>query len=138
MIVERYKLWSSSLWSLLHSPFSILGLNILLKILFSKTVSLHSSLNIRDHVSQPYSTIGNIIVLYVLIIKFFAKNPSSSQTVNDILEKSNIFSHLLTAAFTYFQTIKLCYLLAGPWKCGKKILDTWDLYWQIKILFRRK
>ena len=27
-------------------------------------------LNVRDHVSQPYSTTGNIIVLYVLIFKF--------------------------------------------------------------------
>ena len=32
---ERYKLWSSSLWSLLHSPFSsLLGPKIRLKILF--------------------------------------------------------------------------------------------------------
>ena len=54
---ERYKLWSSSLWSLFHSPFSsLLGPNTRLRILFSNTLSLHSSLNIRDHVSQPYST----------------------------------------------------------------------------------
>ena len=25
---------------------------------------MHPSLNVRDHVSQPYSTTGNIIVLY--------------------------------------------------------------------------
>ena len=32
---ERYKLWSTSLWSLLHSPFSsLLGPNIRLRILF--------------------------------------------------------------------------------------------------------
>ena len=61
---ERYKLWSSSLWSLLHSPFStLLGPNIRLRILFSNTLSLDSSLNVRDHVSQPYRTTGNIIVL---------------------------------------------------------------------------
>ena len=34
---ERYKLWSPSMWSLLHSPFSsLLGPNIRLRILFSK------------------------------------------------------------------------------------------------------
>ena len=44
---ERYKLWSSSLWSLLHSPFSsLLGPNIRLRILFSNTLSPHSSLKI--------------------------------------------------------------------------------------------
>ena len=30
---------------------------------FDPTLSLHSSLNVRDHVSQPYSTTGNITVL---------------------------------------------------------------------------
>ena len=74
---ERYKLWSSSLWSLLHSPFSsILVPNIRLRILCSNTLSLHSSLNVRDHVSQPYSTTGNIIVLYILIFKFLERSLS--------------------------------------------------------------
>ena len=49
---ERYKLLSSSLWSLLHSPFtSILDPNIRLKILYSNTVSLRSPLNVSDHVA---------------------------------------------------------------------------------------
>ena len=57
---ERYKVWSSSLWSLLHSPFSsLLDPNIRLRILFSNTLSLHFSFNVRDHVSQPYSTTSN-------------------------------------------------------------------------------
>ena len=43
ILCERYKLWSSSLWSLLHSPFaSLLGPNIRLRILFSNTHSLHT------------------------------------------------------------------------------------------------
>ena len=68
---KRYKLWSSSLWSLLHSPFSsLLGRNIRLRILFSNTLSLDSSLNVRDHVAQPYSTTGNISVSYIFIFKF--------------------------------------------------------------------
>ena len=42
---ELYKLSSSSLWSLLHSPFSsLLGPNIRLRILFSNTLSINSSL----------------------------------------------------------------------------------------------
>ena len=44
LLGERYKLWSSLLWSLLHSPVSwLLGPSIHLKILFSNTLSLHSS-----------------------------------------------------------------------------------------------
>jgi hypothetical protein len=38
---ERYKLWSSSLWSLLHSLFAtLLGPNVCLMILFPNTLSL--------------------------------------------------------------------------------------------------
>ena len=36
----------------------------------STTLSLHSSLNVRDHVSQPYSTTGNTIVLYILMYPY--------------------------------------------------------------------
>ena len=82
LLGQRYKLWSTSLRSLLHSPFaSVLDPNIrlrilfsnTLRILFSNTLSLHFSLNVRDYVSQPYSTIGNIVVLYILIFKFLVK-----------------------------------------------------------------
>ena len=63
ILVERYKL-SSSLGSLLHSPFSsLLDSNFRLRNLFSNTLSLHSVFIVRGHVSHPYSKTGNIIVL---------------------------------------------------------------------------
>jgi hypothetical protein len=43
-----------------------LGPNILLEILFSYTLYLHSSFNVRDHVSQPYSTTGDILLFYII------------------------------------------------------------------------
>ena len=63
----------SSLCSFLHPPVTLypLGPNILLSTLFSNTFSLHSSLNVSDHVSHPYETRGKIIVLYIIILKFF-------------------------------------------------------------------
>jgi hypothetical protein len=42
---EQYRLWSSSLWNFLHTPAtsSLLGPNILLKILYNEVVKyLHS------------------------------------------------------------------------------------------------
>jgi hypothetical protein len=53
----------------LHSCYLVpLGpKNILLNTLFSNTLSLCTSLNVRDQVSHPYKTTGTIIVLYILL-----------------------------------------------------------------------
>jgi hypothetical protein len=66
---DEYKLWSSSFWSLLHSPvtLSLSGQNTLLRALLSKSLSLCSSLNVRGHDLHPYKTIGKIIVYYFFV-----------------------------------------------------------------------
>jgi hypothetical protein len=46
------------------------GSNILLSTVFSNTLSLYSSVNVRDQVSHLYRTTGKITVLYILIFKF--------------------------------------------------------------------
>ena len=51
-----------------------LGPKYLLQDPVSNALSLQSSLNVKDHVSQPYSTTGNIIVLYILILKFLERS----------------------------------------------------------------
>ena len=53
---KEYRSLSSSLCNFLHSPVtpSLLGPNILLNTLFSKTLSLCSTLNVCDQVSHPY------------------------------------------------------------------------------------
>jgi hypothetical protein len=68
----EYKLWSSSLCNFLHSPVTspLLGPNILLRTLFSNTLSLCSSLSVRDQVSHLYKTTGRIMVLYILTFTF--------------------------------------------------------------------
>jgi hypothetical protein len=59
---DLFKLWSSQLCNFLHSPVtsSLLGPNILLSTLFLNTLSLCSSLNVRDQVSHPDKTRGRI------------------------------------------------------------------------------
>ena len=68
MLGEQYNAFSSTLCNFLHFPVisSFLAPNIFLSTLFSNTLNLCSSLNVRDKVSQPYNTIGNIIVLYLI------------------------------------------------------------------------
>ena len=73
---KEHSSFSSSLCSFLHSPVtpSLLGPNTLLNTLFSNTLSLRFSLNVRDQVSHPYKTTGKIIVLYILTYKFLDSN----------------------------------------------------------------
>jgi hypothetical protein len=49
-----------------HSPVtsSLLGPHILLRTLFSNTLSLCSFFNVRDQVSNPHNTTGRIADLY--------------------------------------------------------------------------
>jgi hypothetical protein len=63
---------SSSLFSLFHHSVtsSLLGPNILLKTLFSNTLSLLSPFNVHDQALHPYKTRGKILILYILIFIF--------------------------------------------------------------------
>jgi hypothetical protein len=69
---KEYTLWSSSFCSFLQPPLTSppFGPNILFSTLFSNTLSLWSSLNVRDQVSHPYRTTGKIIGLYILTSTF--------------------------------------------------------------------
>jgi hypothetical protein len=49
---------------------SLLGPNILLNILFSNSLSLHSSLNVSNQVSHTFKTAGKTIEWFVYILIF--------------------------------------------------------------------
>jgi len=55
---EEYRLWNSSLYSLVRFPFtsSLLSPDILFSTLFSNTLCLCSSLNVSGRVSHTYKT----------------------------------------------------------------------------------
>jgi hypothetical protein len=67
---EQYKLWNSLCSFLQPATASyFFGPNIFpFSTLFSNTLSLCYSLNVRDQVSHSYRTTGKIIVLYFLNI----------------------------------------------------------------------
>jgi hypothetical protein len=56
---KQYKSWNSSLCGLLQCPITsvLSSANILLSTLFSNTLSLCSSLSVRDHASHPFKVI---------------------------------------------------------------------------------
>jgi hypothetical protein len=65
--------WGVQVIQLLIMHFSPLPCYLvpLLNTLYSKPLSLCSSLNVSYQVSQPNKTTGKIIVLYIVIFKFF-------------------------------------------------------------------
>jgi hypothetical protein len=60
------------LCNFLHSRItsSLLGPNILLRTMFSDTLSLCYSISVRDQVSYPHKTTGTIMVLRTLTFTF--------------------------------------------------------------------
>ena len=63
----EYNACSAELWNFLHSPVisPLLAPNIFQSCLFSNTLNLCSSLQVRNQISQPFNTTGSIIVLYI-------------------------------------------------------------------------
>jgi hypothetical protein len=64
---EKHNLWSSSLRNFLQSPAtsSLFDPYIIFNTLFSNTLSLYSSLNVRHQVPQQCRTTRKIIVFYI-------------------------------------------------------------------------
>jgi hypothetical protein len=63
LLGEEYMLWVSLVCSFAQPPVtqSLFDPNILLSTLFSNTVNLRFSLNVKDQVSRPYRTPGQIL-----------------------------------------------------------------------------
>jgi hypothetical protein len=60
--------------------FIFFGPNILFNTLFSNTLSLCSSLNVRDQVTHPYKTRGKNIVLYIPIFTLWAADEKTEES----------------------------------------------------------
>jgi hypothetical protein len=96
---EDYTLWSSWLCSFLQPPVtsSLLGPNIFLSTLFSNTLNLCSSLNMRDQISHAYENPSPPILkrfplynaaLYYLQIKYICARYEYCNNANRLLQKN--------------------------------------------------
>jgi hypothetical protein len=66
---EAYKLWRSSLCSLLqpHATTFLLGPNLLLSALFPHKFNAYCSFTVRDQVLHSYKATDKIMILYILV-----------------------------------------------------------------------
>lgn len=103
---EEHKSWSPSLCYFLQSPMtsSFLDPNIFLSTLYSNTLSLCSSLNMRNQVSQPYKKQANLFVL-ILIYIFLAS----------IWEDRTFWNEWPQALLLNINWQLLVFLIALPW-----------------------
>ena len=103
---EQYRLLSSSFCSFLHSSVtsSLLGPNILLNTLFSKTLSLRSSLILSDQVSHPFKTTDKILVLYNLIFKFLDNKLEDKIFCTEWRQAFPYFNLLLISSWIHYKS----------------------------------
>jgi hypothetical protein len=89
---DEYRSLSSSLCDLPHFPVtsSLLGRNMFLSTLFPNTISLGSSLNVRDQVWHLYKTTYKITVLYILIFVFLDRRMEDKRFFTKCLQRNYI------------------------------------------------
>jgi hypothetical protein len=106
---DEYRSLSSSLCSLLHYPFasSLLGPNILLSTPFLNTLSLCSSLSVRDQVSHSYKTTGKTTVLYTLIFVFLDSNLEDKRLCTEWQQAFPAFNLLLISSGMEFRFVRV-------------------------------
>jgi hypothetical protein len=94
---EECKLWSSSLCISFqpHIISSLLGPNILLSTLFSKTFSLCSSLNVRRRSYTPIQNYRKVIVLCILIFIFLDSSWEAKKVLHWMVENITWISYSL-------------------------------------------
>jgi hypothetical protein len=107
-----YKLWSFSLCSLLQPPStsSLLGPNILLS-----TLNLCSYLSVRDQVSHPYKTKGEITILYILILKFLERiQDNKIFWIESQAFPNHLLNHIASVTQDDYYFFMLCYTFGAP------------------------
>jgi len=107
---EEYRSLNSSLCSLFHSAgISFLDPSSFLTTLFSNSISLCSSLSLRDQVSHPYKT-GSVMVLHIVIFMFLNSQLEDKRFCAQWQQTFGESSQLLLPVIVMCIFMKHCYI----------------------------
>ena len=84
---EEHKAWRLSVHSFLNCPVtsSLSGQKAFLSTTFSNNLRLHSFVDVRDQISHPYKTTGNIIILLTLNLGGFTEQTGRQKILDRLL-----------------------------------------------------
>jgi hypothetical protein len=128
---EMYKFWIYWFCSCLQLPIisSLLDPNILLSTVFSNTLSVFPSFNIRDQVSHPYETTGNIIFLYILVFIFSGRR--REWMIANIIHRTesplNFLVNQISICYGHSQVSELCHISEWPTHYLYILISSWIL-----------
>jgi hypothetical protein len=93
-------------------------MNIVLNTLFSNPLNPHSSRIMKDQVSQPYKTVGKIILLIHLILyisrQLKERQRSMNCTVATIITSTlNLIKYGILICYCHSQTFEFCIMFKG-------------------------
>jgi hypothetical protein len=99
----------------LYSPVTsfLFGPNILLRTLFSNTLSLCSFFNVRGQVSHPYRITGRNMVLYIVTFIFLDNKRKDKRLWTEWYQTFPEFIMLLISSYSPYKTIILPVVLYG-------------------------
>jgi hypothetical protein len=119
---QNYYFWSNN-YEISYVEYSVIsyflplaGENIFLSTEFSNTVSVSSSLNMKDQYSQPQKITRNITFLYLrILIPTFQQINRREKILNRIVEKipelncPYFFLQTMFACLCHYEILELCF-----------------------------
>jgi hypothetical protein len=119
---------------------SLLGPNILLDTMFSDTLNLCSSLDLRDQVSHPYKASSKIVVLCILNLMSVCNRWEDKEFWTEWQKVFPEFSLLLIMKKTTLWGIVPCSLIQVGWcfRGSKHIWNAGLLLWDYIALYPRR